>query len=170
MKISIIVVAGKDNEIGKGNDLLCRLPADLKRFKEITSRHTVIMGRKTFESLPKGPLPNRRNIVISRNKDLTIEGAEVYPSLAYALVKLIDETEVFIIGGAQIYEQSLSVADKLYLTRIHAGFPEADAFFPGINFHEWRETNRETFPADEKNPYSFTFFEYERLTKNVESA
>jgi dihydrofolate reductase len=162
MIISIIVVIGKNNEIGKGNRLLCHLPADLKHFKEITTGHPVIMGRKTFESLPKGPLPNRKNIVISRNPDLTIEGAEVYSSLDYAFVRLIDENEVFIIGGAQIYRQILPDADKLYLTRIHAGFPEADVFFPEINYHKWKEVSRETHTADEKNPYAFSFIEYER--------
>ncbi|GHS99784.1 dihydrofolate reductase [Bacteroidia bacterium] len=162
MTISIIVAIGKNNEIGKGNDLLCHLPADLKHFKEITSGHTVIMGRKTFDSLPKGPLPNRKNIVISRNKDLKIEGAIVYSSLDYALIKLMDEDEVFIIGGAQMYAQILPDADKLYLTKIHAEFPEADVFFPSINYHEWREVSRETHLADEKHPYSFTFVEYER--------
>lgn len=162
MKISIVVAVGKNNEIGKNNKLLCRLPADLKRFKEITLEHTVIMGRKTVESLPKGPLPNRRNIVVSRNKNRTIEGAEVYSSLDYALLKSMDEDEVFIIGGAQIYAQALPIADKLYLTRIHAGFPDADAFFPEIDRSVWREIHRETFPADEKNPHSFTFLEYER--------
>ncbi|GHT39966.1 dihydrofolate reductase [Bacteroidia bacterium] len=162
MTISIIVATGKNNEIGKGNDLLCRLPADLKHFKEITSGHPVIMGRKTFDSLPKGPLPNRKNIVISRNKDLKIEGATIYSSLDYALIKLMDEDEVFIIGGAQIYAQILPDADKLYLTKIHAGFPEADVFFPDIHYSEWREVSRETHLADENHPYSFTFVEYER--------
>jgi dihydrofolate reductase len=162
MIISLIAVLGKNNEIGKNNELLCRLPADLKRFKAITSGHTVVMGRKTFESLPKGALPNRRNLVVSRNKQLTIEGAEVCPSLDQALLKCINETEVFVIGGAQIYAQALSIADKLYITRIHAGFPEADAFFPAVQWNGWKEIGRESFPADEKNPYSFTFFEYER--------
>jgi dihydrofolate reductase len=162
MTISIIVALGKNNEIGKGNDLLCRLPADLKHFKEITSGHTIIMGRKTFDSLPKGPLPNRRNMVISRNPDLKIEGAEVYSSLDHALLKLLDESEVFIIGGAHIYEQTFPVADKLYLTKIHADFPEADTFFPSIDWKAWRELSRETFPADENNPFSFSFLEYER--------
>jgi dihydrofolate reductase len=120
------------------------------------------MGRKTFESLPKGALPNRRNLVVSRNKQLTIEGAEVCSSLDQALLKCINETEIFIIGGAQIYAQALPVADKLYITRIHAGFPEADAFFPPVNRNDWKETGRETFPADEENPYSFTFLEYEK--------
>jgi dihydrofolate reductase len=162
MIISMVVVIGRNNEIGKDGDLLCHLPADLKHFKEITYGHTVIMGRKTFQSLPKGPLPNRRNIVISRTTGLKIEGAEVYPSLDYALIRLIDENEVFIIGGAQIYEQALPITDKIYLTKIHADFPEADAFFPKIDFSVWRETSRETFPADEKNLYPFSFLEFER--------
>jgi len=162
MIISLIAALGRNNEIGKGNDLLCHLPADLKHFKEITLGHTVIMGRKTFDSLPKGALPNRRNVVISRNPELKIKGAEVFSSLDQALLKSINEVEVFIIGGAQIYEYSLPFADKLYITRIHAAFPEADVFFPSIDFKIWNETGRETFPADEKNPYSFSFIEYEK--------
>ena len=162
MIISIIAVLGKNSEIGQGNRLLCHLPADLKRFKEITSGRTVIMGRKTFESLPKGALPKRNNIVISRNKDLKIEGVTIYSSLDYALMKLMYEEEVFIIGGGQIYQQALPVADRLYLTKIHANFPDADVFFPEINYKEWREMNRETHLADEKHPYLFTFVEYEK--------
>ena len=162
MIVSVIVALGKNNEIGKDNRLLCRLPSDLKHFKAITSGHTVIMGRKTFESLPNGALPNRRNIIISRNNRLAIEGAEVYSSLDHAFLKCINETEVFITGGAQIYAQALPVADKLYITRIHAAFPEADVFFPPLDRTVWKETGRESFPADEKNPYSFTFLEYEK--------
>ena len=163
MIISIIAALGKNNEIGKGNELLCHLPADLKHFKAITSGHTVIMGRKTFESLPNGILPNRRNIIISRNPDLAIKGAEVYPALEYALLKCIDEEEVFIIGGAQIYAQALPFADKLYITRIHADFLEADVFFPAIDRNKWKETGREVFPADTRNPHPLSFIEYERL-------
>ena len=162
MIISIIAALGKNNEIGQGKQLLCRLPDDLKRFKEITSGRAVIMGRKTFESLPKGALPNRDNIIISRNKDLKIEGATVYSSLDYALIKLMDEEEVFIIGGGQIYRQALPVADRLYLTKIHAAFPEADVFFPEIDYKEWREVSRETHLADERHFYSLSFVEYER--------
>jgi len=162
MIVSIIAAVGRGNEIGINGGLLCYLSADLKHFKEITSGHTVIMGRKTFQSLPKGFLPNRRNIVISRNVHLRVEGAEVYSSLDHAFIRLIDEDEVFIIGGAQIYEQSLPIADKIYLTKIHADFPEADVFFPKIDLSVWQEINRETFLADEKNPYSFSFLEYER--------
>jgi len=162
MIISVVAALGKNNEIGKGNELLCRLPADMKRFKSLTSGHTVIMGRKTFESLPNGALPNRRNIIVSRNTNLAIGSAEVYSSLDHALLKCIDEAEVFIIGGAQIYALALPVADKLYITKIHACFPEADAFFPLIDKDSWKETGRETFPADEKNPFSFSVIEYER--------
>ena len=162
MNLSIIAALGKNNEIGQGNRLLCRLPDDLKRFKEITSGHAVIMGRKTFESLPKGALPNRRNVVISRNENLKFEGATVYSSLDYALIKLMDEDEIFIIGGGEIYRQVLPIADKLYLTKIHADFPDANVFFPEINYQEWREVSRELHPADEKHAYSFSFVEYER--------
>ncbi len=163
MTISIIVAIAKNNEIGRGNDLLWRLPAELKRFKELTTGHTIIMGRKTFESLPKGALPNRRNIVLSKNSNISYEKGEVYPSLDAALIKTINEDEVFIIGGAQVYNQALPFADKLYLTRVHAEFPDADTFFPAIIWSEWQETSRETYPADEKNPYSFTFYEFERV-------
>ena len=163
MIISLIVAIGKNNEMGKNGNLLCHLPADLKHFKEITSGHTVVMGRKTFDSLPNGALPNRKNIVISRNSNLKIENATVYSSFDYALIKLMDEDEIFIIGGAQIYSQILPDADKLYLTKIHADFPEADVFFPTIDYHQWRELSRETHLADEKNSYSFSFIELERV-------
>ena len=162
MILSIIVAIGKNNEIGGGNDLLWHLPADLNHFKQITTGHTIIMGRKTFDSLPKGPLPNRRNIVISRNSDLKIDGAEVYSSLDLALLKVMDEEEVFIIGGAQLYCQAFPDADKLYLTKVLADFPQADAFFPEINYSGWIETSRETHPADEKNAYVYSFIELVR--------
>ena len=162
MNLSIIAAIGKNNEIGKGSNLLCRLPDDLKRFKEITSGRAVIMGRKTFESLPKGALPNRKNIVISRNENLKLEGATIYSSLDYALIKLMDEEEVFIIGGGEIYRQILPIANKLYLTKIHANFPDADVFFPEINYQEWREVSRKIHLADERHAYSFSFVEYER--------
>jgi dihydrofolate reductase len=160
MILSIIAAVGENGEIGGNGNLLCRLPADLQHFKKITSGHTVIMGRKTFESLPKGPLPNRRNIVISRNANLKISGAEIYTSIASALSVLREEDEVFVIGGAQIYGQTAELAERIYLTRIHASFPEADAFFPETDFSAWTQTGMETFPADDKNPYPFTFFEY----------
>jgi dihydrofolate reductase len=161
MTVSIIVATGRNNEIGRKGGLLCHLPADLRHFKELTAGHAVVMGRRTFDSLPKGPLPERRNVVISRNLDLQIDGAEVVSSLDLALVKLRDENEVFIIGGAQIYKQAIDIADRLYLTKIHSTFADADVFFPKIDFSRWRETGRETFSADEKNPFPFSFVEYE---------
>lgn len=162
MIISIIVAIGKNNEIGRDNDLLWRLPDDLKSFKRITLGHTIIMGRNTFESLPKGALPNRRNIVISRNSELKIEGAEVYSSLDHAFLKTMNEEEVFIIGGGQIYKQILPDADKIYLTKVQAEFPDATVFFPEINYNEWGEISREFHPADEKHPFAYIFVEMER--------
>jgi len=165
MLISIIAAAGKHNEIGKGGKLLCHIPADLRHFKLITQGHAVVMGRRTFDSLPNGALPNRRNIVVSRNPSLKITGAEVVPSLDNALLRLGGEVgaeEIFIIGGAQIYAQSIDFADKIYLTRIHAVFPDADAFFPEIDFAKWNESFRETFFADDKNSLSYSFLEYTR--------
>lgn len=162
MKLSIIVAIGKNNEIGKDNDLLWRLPADLKRFKSITTGHAIVMGRKTFESLPKGALPNRTNVVLSRNTSFHPENTLVYSSLDAALIHLRDEEEVFIIGGAELYRQTLPIADKLYLTKVHATFAEADTFFPQIDYSEWKQTGMETIPADEKNAYLSTYLELER--------
>ncbi|MDH8701932.1 dihydrofolate reductase [Dysgonomonadaceae bacterium PH5-43] len=163
MIISLIVAIGKNNEIGKDNGMLVHLPADLKHFREKTTGHTVVMGRKTFDSLPKGPLPNRKNIVISRNQDLNIDGAFVYPSIDYALLKVMDEEEVFIMGGAEIYRQTIKDADKLYLTKIYAEFPDADTFFPEINYNDWQIVSQEFFAPDEKNPFGYSFLELERI-------
>ncbi len=162
MIISIIVAAGINNEIGKGNDLLWRLPEDMKRFREMTTGHVIVMGRKTFDSLPKGALPHRTNVVITRDKDLQIENCVVLHSLDEVFVKFHQEDEIFIIGGASIYEQTLLFADKLYLTRVQSVFPDADTFFPEINPAEWQAVDRDTHPADEKNPYACTFYEYKR--------
>jgi dihydrofolate reductase len=162
MILSIIVAVGENNETGYRNGLLWHLPADLKRFKELTAGHAVVMGRKTFESLPNGPLPNRTNVVISRNPSFTHPNCLVCSSLDKALIKLSDEKEVYIIGGSQIYCLALPCASKLYLTRVHANFPEADTFFPEIDATKWIKRSEETHPADEKNGYSFTFYEYEQ--------
>jgi dihydrofolate reductase len=155
MNLSIIVAVAENNAIGKNNDLLWRLSADLKYFKKITSGHTIIMGRKTFDSIGK-PLPNRRSIVITRDKDLKIEGAEVVNSLAAAISLCEKESEVFIIGGAEIYHQALPKANTIYLTKVHRSY-DADVFFPELLPNEWKEVSREDYPADEKNevPYSF---------------
>ena len=164
MFLSIIVAVGENNEIGYRNGLLWRLSADLKRFKELTTGHTVVMGRKTFESLPNGALPNRTNVVISRNQDFTPINCLVFSSLDEALIKLSGDREVYVIGGSQIYCQALSYASKLYITRVHANFPEADTFFPEIDRTRWIQRSEETHPADEKNKFSFTFYEYNKKT------
>ena len=135
--IHIIVATGKRGEIGYKNQLLCHLSADLKNFKELTTGNTVLMGRKTWDSLPKKPLPNRRNIVISRNRNLQLDGAEVFTTPEAALETVRVGEEVFIIGGEQIYQLFVNKADIIHLTRIQAEF-EADAYFPEMNPDEWK--------------------------------
>ena len=162
MNLSIIAIVGENNEIGKNNNLLCRLPADLKYFKELTTGHTVVMGRKTFESLPKGALPNRINIVLSRNKSVLFEGCLTFSSISEIVDYQKDKSEIFIIGGGEIYKQILPKADKLYLTKIRATFDDADTFFPDIDYSEWEEIKCEDHLSDEKNPYDFSFLVYKR--------
>ena len=162
--IHIIVAVGNRGEIGYQNHLLCHLPADLKHFKELTTGHTILMGRKTWDSLPKKPLPNRRNIVISRNKELTLDGAEVFSSPEEALKNIEVGEEVFIIGGEQIYQLFVNKADKIHLTHILADF-EADAFFPKIDSKEWELCEENPFEKDEKNPYNFIFQTFTRRKK-----
>jgi dihydrofolate reductase len=157
--ISIVVAIAQNNAIGKNNQLLWHLPADLKHFKQITSGHTVIMGRKTYDSIGK-PLPNRRNIVITR-QPLRLEGCEVASSLNEALELCKEEAETFLIGGAQIYEQALLITHRIYLTEVHQEF-EADTFFPVIKPADWKETTRENFEPNEKNPFSYSFITLER--------
>ncbi|MFM6975928.1 MAG: dihydrofolate reductase [Sphingobacteriaceae bacterium] len=161
MKLEIVVAIDEQGGIGKNNQLLWHLPADLKHFKEITSGHPIIMGRKTYDSIGK-PLPNRRNIVITRQQDLKIEGAEVVNSLKNALELVKNENLAFIIGGAQIFNDAMHLADTLHLTKVHHRF-EADTFFPEIKTQEWQETAKESHPADEKNPYKYTFITYKKL-------
>lgn len=164
MKLSIIVAIGKNNEIGQNNTLLWHLPNDLKHFKDITRGHSVIMGRKTFESLPNGALPNRRNIIITRDKDYIRENIEVVNSLEQAL-KIFENTtdeEIFIIGGGEIYKQAIFLVDKLYITHIEAESKDADIFFPIIDKTIWEETTRENHTKDEKNPYDYAFVVYEK--------
>lgn len=158
--ISIIVAISNNNAIGKDNQLLWHLPADLKHFKQITSGHTIIMGRKTFDSIGR-PLPNRRNIVITRQSNLAIEGVEVVNSLNEALELCKAENEVFIIGGAELYRTALPLVQKIYLTTVHKAF-DADAFFPEIDLKEWMETEKATHAPDEKNAFSYTFSTLER--------
>lgn len=154
MTISAVVAIAENYAIGKNNQLLWYLPNDLKHFKEITSGHTVIMGRKTYDSMGK-PLPNRRNIIITR-QHIEIKGCEMVNSVEAALKLCTDEQEVFIIGGAEIYKLAMPFTNRIYLTIVHQSF-EADAFFPRISSSDWTETCRTDFEADEKNtiPYSF---------------
>lgn len=155
--IKIIVAISKNRVIGKDNSLIWYLPADLKRFKEITTGNAVIMGRKTYESIGK-PLPNRRNIIITRNENYEVDGCEVVNSLEEAL--LICYENCFIIGGAEIYKQSLSIADELYLTEVDGVF-DGDSFFPELG-NEWHEVSNEKFEADDKNKFNYSFIKYER--------
>ncbi len=161
--ISIIVAVAEKNAIGKNNDLLTYISADLKRFKALTTGHTIIMGRKTFDSLPKGALPNRRNIVVSRNVDLVCEGAEIVQSPEEALSLCQQDEKVFIIGGGTIYKAFLPKADSLYLTKIHHEFTGADTFFPEISNSEWKEENREDVNDDEKSEYDYSFIDLVRI-------
>jgi Dihydrofolate reductase len=160
--LSLIVAVANNRAIGKQQQLLCHLPKDLKHFKEITTGHTVIMGRKTFESLPNGALPNRRNIVLSSSESLSYPNCLVVNSLEKALMACRGESEVFVIGGAAVYESALAQAGKLYITRIHHAFEGADTFFPKVNESDWMEIKRESYPADEKHAYPFTFITYIR--------
>ncbi|WP_343335040.1 dihydrofolate reductase [Draconibacterium aestuarii] len=158
--ISIIVAIAENFAIGKNNDLLFHLPNDLKRFKEITSGHTIIMGRNTLLSLPKWPLPNRRHIVITDNPDDVFPGCETVFSIDEAIKKVQAEEEAFVIGGGMIYRQFYPVAGKLYLTLVHKPF-EADVFFPEINYSEWNENSREDL-KDEKNNFEYSYLDLER--------
>lgn len=155
--LSAIVVIAENSAIGKNNDLLCHLPADLKHFKELTMGHTIIMGRRTFESLPKGALPGRENIVVTRNADYQAAGAVVCHSVDEALQKASMPGERFIIGGAPLYAATIDKVDMLHLTELHASFADADTFFPQINRDEWQEVERIDCQADERNRYSYSF-------------
>lgn len=157
--ISVIAAVAQNRAIGNDNKLLYWLPNDLKRFKALTTGHTIIMGRKTFESLPKGALPNRRNVVISRTV-AELPGCDVYPSLEEALNHCTPDEDIYIIGGASVYEQALPLADRLCLTEIEDTPSAADAFFP--DYSGWKETAREDHGTDEKHAYSYSFVDYER--------
>ncbi|MGF7040543.1 dihydrofolate reductase [Mucilaginibacter lappiensis] len=159
MTVSIIVAIAKNNAIGKDNKLLWYLPNDLKHFKDVTTGHTVIMGRKTYDSVGK-PLPKRRNIIITRQA-ISIEGCEVVNSLEAALALCKDEDEVFIVGGAEIYRQAIPLTDRIYLTVIDQEF-DGDSFFPELDPTEWKEKERENFEPDEKNKLRYSFITLER--------
>jgi dihydrofolate reductase len=158
--ISIIVAIAQNFAIGKNNDLLFHLPNDLKRFKQITTGHPVIMGRNTLLSLPKGALPNRRNIVISDIPEEKFERCEMVTSIEAAAAAVKDETEAFIIGGGMIYRQFFPLAGKLYLTLVHRDF-DADVYFPEIDYTEWEELSREDH-SDEKNGFDYSYLNLKR--------
>lgn len=157
--ISIIAAVAKNRAIGYKNKLLYWLPNDLKRFKTLTTGHTIIMGRKTFESLPKGALPNRRNVVLSRSEK-EFPGCEVFPSLKEALKHCQPDEDVFIIGGASVYSQAMTVANRLCLTEIDDTPADADAFFPP--YGDWNVAEREEHDVDEKHAYRYAFVDYVR--------
>lgn len=159
MIVSQIAAMSENHVIGKDNKLLWHLPNDLKHFKNTTSGHTVIMGRKTFDSVGK-PLPKRRNIVVTRQA-ITIEGCEVVNSVEAALALCKGEDEVFIVGGAEIYKLSLHLTDRIYLTIIHEQF-EGDSFFPEISKTLWKEVAHQDHEPDDKNPLPYSFITLER--------
>ena len=156
--ITLIAAVSENNALGKDNQLLWHLPDDFKRFKNITSGHHIIMGRKTFESFPK-PLPNRTHVIITRQKDYQSEGCLIVDSFAKAISVCPKDEELFIIGGGEIYNQSIEMADKLDITRVHHTF-DADTFFPEIDLTKWKLTSEEYHPKDEKHRFDFTFETY----------
>lgn len=159
--ISIIVAVAENGVIGSGNRMPWHISEDLRRFKAITTGHPVVMGRKTFESLGR-PLPNRTNVVITRNPDYVAAGAEVAGSLEDALAMFPGGEEVFVIGGGEIYRQAMSIADRLYITRIGMAF-DGDTYFPAIDPLRWRETWHEAHPCGEKFPHPFQFVNYQKI-------
>lgn len=163
--ISIIAAVAQNLAIGYENKLLYWLPNDLKRFKSLTTGHTIIMGRKTFESLPKGALPNRRNVVLTRSQ-ISFPGAESFPSLQEALASCAPEEDVFIIGGASVYKEALPLTNRLCLTEIQDTPKQADAFFPPFSEEEWEVAEKEEHQPDERHAYSYRFVDYcKKITK-----
>lgn len=159
--LTIIAAAAENNALGKDNDLLWHLPIDFKRFKKLTSGHCIIMGRKTFESLP-GILPKRKHVIISRNPNFKVDNCIVVNSLEEAIEMAKKEDEnPFIIGGGEIYKQSLQYADCIELTKVHAPF-DADTFFPEIDHKQWKLVDEQFFRKDSKHQFDFTFLTYKR--------
>jgi dihydrofolate reductase len=159
LKISIIAAVAENNAIGFKNQLIWHLPADLQFFKKTTLNNTIIMGRKTFDSIGKA-LPKRKNIVISRNTSLIAPGCTIVANLKEAIAQA-DSEEIFIVGGANIYNQSMEIADQLYITKVHDQF-EADTFFPEIDSKIWEEISREDHFKDEKHAFDFSFIIYQK--------
>ena len=162
--ITLIAAIGKNNALGKNNDLIWHLPADLKRFRQLTTGHHMIMGRKTYESIGK-PLPNRTTIIVSRNPEYFQEGCLTASSLENAIQIGNNEEVICIVGGEQIYRKALenNLVDALDITLVHDEF-DADVFFPEIDLKIWEEISRENFKADEKNKYDYSFIQYKKRT------
>jgi len=160
--ISLICALAQNRAIGRKQELLWHLPNDMKRFKELTVGHIVVMGRRTFESLPKGALPNRKNIVLTSMPEAMGVTSIACSSLEEAVRFSEKDKEIFIIGGFGVYQEALGIADKMYLTYVHATFEDADTFFPEVNYAEWEEISRKEFKADEKHAYDYSFVEYVR--------
>lgn len=161
MILSLIVAASDNNVIGKNNKLPWHLPDDLKRFRALTRGHPVIMGRKTFESIGR-PLPDRMNIVVSHTLEVPPAGTKLASSLSVALELANGSEEAFVIGGSQLFQMSAPLADRLYLTRVHATV-DGDVLLPPIDFSAWKETSREEHPNDPEHEFSFTYINYERV-------
>ena len=159
MSINIIAAVAKNRAIGFENKLIYWLPNDLKRFKALTTGHTIIMGRNTYLSLPKGALPNRRNVVLSSTIS-ELPGCDVYPTLDAALKSCRPDEDIYIIGGARVYEQAISIADRLCLTEVDDTPAQADAFFP--DYSDWQVVNKEAHPKDERHAFEYAFTDYER--------
>ena len=156
--IIIIAAAAENNALGKNNQLLWHLPDDFKRFKQLTTGHYIIMGRKTFESFPK-PLPNRTHVVITRQENYHPQGCIIVSGLEEALAAIPQDEDAYIIGGGEIYRQAIALADKIELTRVHHAF-EADTFFPEIDVMQWQLVQTEFRPRDEKHAYDFSYETY----------
>lgn len=170
MPLNIIVALSQDNAIGHDGTLIWHLSPDLRHFKSLTTGHAVIMGRRTWESLPSGPLPKRHNIVVTRNRDYQAPGATVVHDLQQAINHALSlDAEPFIIGGAKLYEASLSMAGRLYLTCIGARYPHADTRFPAIDFSEWKEVERSPVHTDEASGLTYTFITLERKDESCNS-
>ncbi|QOD60314.1 dihydrofolate reductase [Polaribacter haliotis] len=161
--ITVIAAIAKKNALGKDNDLIWHLPADLKRFKKVTSGHHILMGRNTFESIGK-PLPNRTTIIITRNNNYFKDGCLIANSIEDAIKLAKEDSEIYIIGGAQIYKEAIAnnLVDQLDITLVHHEF-EADVYFPEIDPKIWKEVSREDFKADEKNKYDYSFVSYQKI-------
>ncbi len=165
MEIAIIAAIDSQNAIGKGGDQLAYISSDLKRFKQLTSGYAIVMGRKTFEALPKGALPNRLNIVVSRNKDLQLPCCVVVPSTKEAVEAAKNYTKLFVIGGGEIYKTFLPFSNKLYLTIIHYSFDGADTWFPQWAAEEWHCTEKSEVFTDEKSGLRYHYETLERAAR-----